>query len=53
MHGKLDVVRALLSLYTKADHPAFVTADNVSKTMPIYNVYGGYTAVNEFNNYFQ
>ncbi|KAK0075668.1 hypothetical protein PV325_006573 [Microctonus aethiopoides] len=47
LHGKLDVVRALLSLHTKADHPAFVTADNVLKTMPIYNVYGGYS-VNEF-----
>lgn len=47
LHGKLDVVRALLSLHTKADHPAFVTADNVLKTMPIYNVYGGYS-INEF-----
>ena len=47
LHGKLDVVRALLSLHSKADHPGFVNACNTLKTMPIYNVYGGYS-VNEF-----
>ncbi|XP_043282571.1 nuclear pore complex protein Nup85 [Venturia canescens] len=47
LHGKLDLVRALLSLHSKADHPAFITADNTLKTMPVYNVYGGYS-VNEF-----
>lgn len=47
LHGKLDVVRALLALHSKADHPAFITADNTLKTMPVYNVYGGYS-VNEF-----
>lgn len=43
LHGKLDLVRALLALHSKADHPAFVMAENVLKTMPIYNVYGGYS----------
>ncbi|XP_034942679.1 nuclear pore complex protein Nup85 [Chelonus insularis] len=47
LHGKLEIVRSLLSYHTKADHPAFVTADNILKTMPVYNVYGGYS-VNEF-----
>lgn len=47
LHGKLDIVSALLSFHTKADHPAFVTANQVLKTMPVYNVYGGYS-VNEF-----
>lgn len=43
LHGKLDLVRALLALHSKADHPAFVIAENILKTMPIYNVYGGYS----------
>ncbi|XP_068969300.1 nuclear pore complex protein Nup85 isoform X2 [Bombus flavifrons] len=43
LHGKLDLVRALLALHSKADHPAFVMAENILKTMPIYNVYGGYS----------
>ncbi|KAG7189414.1 hypothetical protein KM043_017118 [Ampulex compressa] len=47
LHGKLDLVRALLALHSKADHPAFVTAESAIKTMPVYNVYGGYS-VNEF-----
>ncbi|CAD6215897.1 GSCOCG00000714001-RA-CDS [Cotesia congregata] len=47
LHGKLDIVCALLSFHTKADHPAFVTATQALKTMPVYNVYGGYS-VNEF-----
>ncbi|CAK9834321.1 Nuclear pore complex protein Nup85 [Anthophora retusa] len=47
LHGKLNLVRALLALHNKADHPAFVMAENVLKTMPIYNVYGDYS-INEF-----
>ena len=47
LHGKLEVVRALLLLHSKADHPAFVTADNALKTMPTYNIYGGFS-VKEF-----
>lgn len=47
LHGKLDAVRALLQLHSKADEQAFITADNILKTMPIYNVYGGYS-INEF-----
>lgn len=47
LHGKLDLVQALLALHSKADHPAFVMAENILKTMPVYNVYGGYS-VNEF-----
>ncbi|KAF7414673.1 hypothetical protein HZH68_003162 [Vespula germanica] len=47
LHGKTDLVRALLSMHSKADHPAFIVAENMIKTMPIYNVYGGYS-VNEF-----
>ncbi|XP_015601778.1 nuclear pore complex protein Nup85 isoform X2 [Cephus cinctus] len=47
LHGKLEVVRALLSLHSKADHPAFLAAENALRTMPIYNVYGGYS-INEF-----
>lgn len=47
LHGKLDLVCALLTLHSKADHPAFVTAENIIKTMPVYNVYGGYST-NEF-----
>ncbi|XP_015435064.1 PREDICTED: nuclear pore complex protein Nup85 [Dufourea novaeangliae] len=47
LHGKLDSVQALLSLHSKVDHPAFVTADNILKTMPMYNAFGSYS-VNEF-----
>lgn len=47
LHGKLDVVRALLALHSKADRPAFIAAENALRSMPIYNVYGGYS-VNEF-----
>ncbi|XP_076169485.1 nuclear pore complex protein Nup75 [Ptiloglossa arizonensis] len=47
LHGKLDSVCALLALHSKADHPAFIMAENTLKTMPVYNVYGGYS-VNEF-----
>ncbi|XP_017885657.1 nuclear pore complex protein Nup85 [Ceratina calcarata] len=47
MHGKLDLLRGLLALHSKADHPAFVAADGILKLMPVYNVYGGYS-VNEF-----
>ncbi|XP_078043668.1 nuclear pore complex protein Nup75 [Augochlora pura] len=47
LHGKLDSVRALLALHSKADLPAFDIADTILKTMPVYNVYGGYS-VNEF-----
>ncbi|XP_047343395.1 nuclear pore complex protein Nup85 isoform X1 [Vespa velutina] len=47
LHGKTDLVRALLSMHSKADHPAFIVAENMIKTMPIYNVYGGYS-VSEF-----
>ncbi|XP_076651804.1 nuclear pore complex protein Nup75 [Halictus rubicundus] len=48
LQGKLESVRALLALHSKADDPAFIIADNILKTMPVYNVYGGYS-VNEFN----
>ena len=44
LHGKLEVVRALLMLHSKAEHPAFISADNALKSMPTYNVYGGYSA---------
>ena len=47
LHGKIDLVRALLALHSKADHPSFVMAENILKTMPLYNVYGGYS-INEF-----
>lgn len=47
LHGKTDLVCALLSMHSKADHPAFIVAENMIKAMPIYNVYGGYS-VNEF-----
>lgn len=47
LHGKIDLVRALLALHSKADHPAFAMAENILKTMPLYNVYGGYS-INEF-----
>jgi len=46
-HGKLNLVCRLLALHSKADHSAFITADNIIRTMPVYNVYGGYS-VNEF-----
>ncbi|XP_046427860.1 nuclear pore complex protein Nup85 [Neodiprion fabricii] len=48
LHGKLDTVRSLLAMHSKADNPAFGTAENAIRTMPVYNVYGGYS-VNEFN----
>ncbi|XP_053977783.1 nuclear pore complex protein Nup85 [Hylaeus volcanicus] len=48
LHGKLDLVRALLALHSKADHSAFILAENALKTMPVYNVYGGYS-INEFS----
>jgi len=47
LHGKLNLVCRLLALHNKADHSAFITADNIIRTMPVYNVYGGYS-VNEF-----
>ena len=47
LHGKLDVVRALLALHSKADNSAFIAAENSLRNMPIYNVYGGYS-VKEF-----
>lgn len=47
LHGKLDLVRGLLALHSKADHPAFRMAEYILKTMPVYNVYGGYS-INEF-----
>ncbi|XP_012284297.1 nuclear pore complex protein Nup85 [Orussus abietinus] len=47
LHGKLDMVRALLALHSKADQSAFIAAENALKLMPVYNVYGGYS-VNEF-----
>lgn len=47
LHGKLEVVRALLMLHSKADHPAFISADDALKTMPSYNVCRGYS-VKEF-----
>lgn len=46
-HGKLNLVCRLLALHSKADHSAFITADNIIRTMPVYNVYGGYS-INEF-----
>ncbi|XP_019697950.1 nuclear pore complex protein Nup85 isoform X2 [Harpegnathos saltator] len=46
-HGKLNLVCRLLAMHSKADHSAFITADNIIRSMPIYNVYGGYS-VNEF-----
>ncbi|XP_043484041.1 nuclear pore complex protein Nup85 [Leptopilina heterotoma] len=48
LHGKLDVVRDLLALHSKRDHPAFITAENILRTMTIYNIYGGYS-VGEFS----
>ncbi|KAK2583314.1 hypothetical protein KPH14_009316 [Odynerus spinipes] len=47
LHGKTDLVCALLSMHSKADHPAFIVAENMIKAMPIYNVYGGYS-ISEF-----
>lgn len=47
LHGKLDIVRALLALHSKADHSAFIGAENTLRNMPVYNVYGGYS-VKEF-----
>ena len=47
LHGKLDVVRALLALHSKGDRPAFIAAENALRSMPVYNVYGGYS-VSEF-----
>ncbi|KAL0133093.1 hypothetical protein PUN28_000695 [Cardiocondyla obscurior] len=46
-HGELNLVCRLLALHSKADDSAFITADNIIRTMPVYNVYGGYS-VNEF-----
>lgn len=48
LHGKLDVVRDLLSLHSKRDHPAFLAAENILRTMTVYNIYGGYS-VSEFS----
>jgi nuclear pore complex protein Nup85 len=47
LHGKIDIVRALLALHSKADHSAFVAAENALRNMPIYNIYGG-CSVKEF-----
>lgn len=47
LHGKLEIVRSLLALHSKASHKAFIAAEDVIKSMPVYSVYGGYTA-NEF-----
>ncbi|KAJ8679027.1 hypothetical protein QAD02_014814 [Eretmocerus hayati] len=47
LHGKLDIVRALLALHSKAEHAAFMAAENSLRNMPIYNVYGGYS-IKEF-----
>ncbi|KAI4495440.1 hypothetical protein M0802_008654 [Mischocyttarus mexicanus] len=47
LHGKTDLVCALLLMHSKADHPAFIVAENLIKTMPVYNIYGGYS-VSEF-----
>ncbi|XP_058805401.1 nuclear pore complex protein Nup85 [Phymastichus coffea] len=47
LHGKLDIARALLALHSKADHNAFIAAENALRNMPVYNVYGGYS-VKEF-----
>ncbi|XP_014208983.1 nuclear pore complex protein Nup85 [Copidosoma floridanum] len=47
LHGKLDIVRALLALHSKADHSSFVAAENALRNMPVYSVYGGYS-VKEF-----
>lgn len=46
-HGKLNLVCRLLAMHSKAGHSAFITADNIIRSMPVYNVYGGYS-VNEF-----
>lgn len=48
LHGKLDTIRSLLALHSKADSPAFIAAENALRTMPVYNVYGGYS-ISEFN----
>ncbi|XP_012258938.2 nuclear pore complex protein Nup85 [Athalia rosae] len=48
LHGKLETVRSLFALHSKADSPAFNAAENTLRTMPVYNVYGGYS-INEFN----
>lgn len=47
LHGKLDVVRALLTLHSKAESSAFMAAENALRNMPTYNVYSGYS-VKEF-----
>lgn len=47
LHGKIEIVRALLALHSKADHAGFYTADEQLKNMPIYNVYSG-RSVKEF-----
>ncbi|XP_014230395.1 nuclear pore complex protein Nup85 [Trichogramma pretiosum] len=47
LHGKLDIVRALLTLHSKADHSAFLAAENSLRNMPVFNVYGGYS-IKEF-----
>lgn len=51
LHGKLDIVRGLLALHSKADHPAFITADVRLRTMPVYNIYGGYSTSEFINRY--
>ncbi|XP_033211463.1 nuclear pore complex protein Nup85 isoform X2 [Belonocnema kinseyi] len=47
LHGKLDVVRALLALNSKAERSAFIAAENALRYMPVYDIYGGYS-VSEF-----
>lgn len=38
MQGRTDIVRALLKLHSSADSVPFNLADNLLKTMPMYNV---------------
>ncbi|XP_011312196.1 nuclear pore complex protein Nup85 [Fopius arisanus] len=47
LHGKLDIVRALLLYHSSADNRGFVAAENILRAIPVYNVYGGYS-INEF-----
>ncbi|XP_025837067.1 nuclear pore complex protein Nup85-like [Agrilus planipennis] len=48
LQGRVEVVRALLTLHSSANSPVFKLFDQTLKSMPIYNVYSG-TSVTEFN----
>lgn len=48
MQGRVDVVRALLRFHSASDSNPFRLVDQVLKTMPAYNIYGG-MSLTEFN----